>query len=360
MSSNKNYLPSLNPFSKYVVTIDRDNNMGLVRYILALGVIISHFNVLCGASIPWIITENDRVGGFFALSGFLLVSPVLKGVSFKKFAIRRCWRILPSYLFVVIVAAVALSAVSSLPSAEYFTSGEFYEYLLANLSFLNFLHPDLPGVFECLNLRAVNGALWTMKVEWQLTLTLPLIIWFIKKYNISLRKTIIFIIVISVIYRFIFHYLYGSTEKPIYEILGRQFFGQTLFFYSGIMIYTFYEYIHSHWKKCFLVSLIIYIAFRLTAYNPYYFEFFHPFVISVLVLSASLIPGNIMKYIDGNRNISYEIYLWHFPVVQCIAQWGIMNSWGVAATFAFALSIIFILGIITYLLVGHLYLNHKN
>lgn len=353
-------LPRLNPFSGYVRNIDRNNNMGLVRYILAIGVLIAHFNVLCGADIPWIVTEQDRVGGFFTLSGFLLVAPILKGTTFRTFAIRRCWRILPSYIFVVVITALVLVFFSTLTPAEYFTSGGFWKYMAANLSFLNFLCPDLPGVFTNLSLPAVNGALWTMKVEWQLTLTLPFFLWLIGRYNLNLRKCIILILVVSLIYRYIFNNLYSVTEKPIYEILGRQFFGQSLFFYFGVLLYTCYETLKKNWKWVFVISVVIYVIFRLTAFNPVYFDFFHPFVISLLVLSASLIPGDVMKRIDRGNNISYELYLWHFPVVQLIASWNLVDRWGVMPAFILACTTVLVLAVVTWFTVGHLYTTRNK
>lgn len=42
---------------------------------------------------------------------------------------------------------------------------EVFKYVAANLVFLNFTHPNLPGLFESNSLQAINGALWTLKIE---------------------------------------------------------------------------------------------------------------------------------------------------------------------------------------------------
>ena len=44
-------------YQQFVRHIDRDNNMSLVRYLLAIGVMIAHFNILCGADISWFVTS---------------------------------------------------------------------------------------------------------------------------------------------------------------------------------------------------------------------------------------------------------------------------------------------------------------
>lgn len=348
------------PYNKYIHKIDRDNNMGLVRYILAFGVLIAHFNILCGANIPWIVTNYDRVGGFFAISGFLLISPILKGISFKEFAIRRVWRIVPSYLFVVLGFAIVLSLFSTYSFKEYFSSIGFWKYLCANLTFLNFLHPDLPGVFLGFENPAVNGALWTMKVEWQLTLSVPFIIFILRKYNCDLRKSIILILLVSLFYRITFYILYNLTEKDIYEILGRQFIGQSLYFYGGIFVYTFYnEFIKK--KTLFIIlSTIIYIIFRCVDYVPFYYQLIHPFVITLLVISYSVIPGQWASIIDRGHNISYEIYLCHFPIMQILAYFNIISKIGVALSLCLGIGLTILFAIITYLCVGHLYLSHRT
>ena len=46
--------------------------MGMVRYILALAVIVHHFNVIFGTNYWLPVSSYHAVGGFFALSGFLV------------------------------------------------------------------------------------------------------------------------------------------------------------------------------------------------------------------------------------------------------------------------------------------------
>lgn len=346
--------------SRFITHIDRNNNMSIVRYILAFGVLISHFNILCGADIQWIVTNYDRVGGFFTLSGFLLIGPILKGISFKEFVWKRIWRICPSYFFVILLTAISLFTLSEYSPLKYFSSKEFWEYICANLTFLNWLHPDLPGVFEDFKINAVNGALWTMKVEWQLTLSLPLLIWLICKYKIKLRQVITIILIVSIIYRIGFHWLYITTEKQIYEILGRQFIGQTLYFYTGIMIYTYYKDFKNNRWPFTIISLILYISFRFFVNFSFYYEILHPFVISFLVLGIAIIPHDIAAYLDRGHNISYEIYLWHFPILQVFAYFGLINIIGTGLTLTLAIFTTILLSIITYLTVGHLYLTRKK
>lgn len=88
------------------------------------------------------------------------------------------------YITVVILSAILLVFFSKLSAKNYFTNIDFYRYLIANLSTLNFIHPTLPGVFEGLALGgSVNGSLWTIKVELGFYVILPFIIYLTNKVS---------------------------------------------------------------------------------------------------------------------------------------------------------------------------------
>lgn len=338
-----------------VFKINHDNNFSIIRYILAAGVFINHFNVIFNEDFKWIISSHNRVGAFFAISGFLIIGSLFKGSPFKKYAINRAWRIFPSYFFVVVSVAVLFCFISNLTASEYYTDSGFWKYLAANLSFLNFLHPSLPGCFTGVDANAVNGSLWTMKIEIQLSLMAPLFVYLCKKYNLNVFRTIVMILIISLLYRMLFLHLYTTYEKPIYEILGRQLLAQMIYFFIGIAIYSMYDKFNKYKYHIIALSATLHILFSYLVDNHYYYALLQPYVITTLVISLALIPGNIMKYIDRGYNISYEIYLSHFPCIIFAHYLRIDEKYGIYAALAASILFTIFFSIITFLTVGQLY-----
>lgn len=302
-------------------------NMNLVRYIMAFGVLVAHFNTLGNHNIPFPISSFDSVGGFFALSGFLMYPSFCKARNTKVYVLHRALRILPPYIFTVLICALGLAFISTLPMSAYFASSEFWKYLGANLSFLNWLQPSLPGVFDGAQYitPAVDGSLWTMKIEWCLYLSVPLFMWCITRFHIKRYAAIVCIMIFSCAYRILFTELYDSTGKEIYNILGRQFFGQLSFFYSGMLIYFIKDCFFDHHK---LIILLITPAYLLSTHIPYGDILIAPFTLSSLAISFSMIGINLMPG-GGKINLSYNIYLLHFPIIQLMIHWRLndLNEW---------------------------------
>lgn len=295
--------------------------MGLVRYLLAFAVVVAHFNTVFGTNLYFPISSYDAVGSFFALSGFLLYGSYLKSPNLKKYMEKRARRILPAYFFIVLLCAFLLVSVSALNPKEYFSNPGWWKYLLSNLSFLNFLHPDLPGVFTDSSITAVNGSLWTMKVEIMLYITVPIVVWICdliyQKFRYKKALVIFSVIyIVSLAYRLVFTILFDITGREIFQILGRQFFGQLMFFYSGVFIYFVYDKFKQNLKFILPISLAFYIA---VSFIPYLNIIIGPIIVSCIVIAISSFPGIVSKF--NWNNLSYDIYLFHFPIIQVICQY---------------------------------------
>ena len=217
--------------SRLINQVKEANNFDFIRFFLAYSVMFNHFSTLTETDPFWFVSGGFRVKGFFIISGFLVMFSFLRTPNTRIFFRKRIQRIMPAYSLTILLCALIGLFLTSLSCREYLTSSSLYTYLICNLLTFNFLSPDLPGVFDTNPLQAMNGSLWTIKVEFMLYITIPIIYWLLKRYNKLVCLLLIYIL--SFIYSTTCNYLDDMTHNPIYEFMKRQFPGQMMYFCSG-------------------------------------------------------------------------------------------------------------------------------
>ena len=161
----------------------KTNNFNIMRFVAAIMVIYGHMAAIMGVSPHTVCGQAVSSLGvkiFFAISGYLITKSYLTDSNKLRYLIKRCLRIFPGLIAVVLVAAFIIGPfITRLPLNEYFTNPATYTYLLNILLFPIY---SLPGVFEN-NIYpvAVNGSLWSLPVEFAMYLLLPLLIVLFKK-----------------------------------------------------------------------------------------------------------------------------------------------------------------------------------
>jgi peptidoglycan/LPS O-acetylase OafA/YrhL len=171
MPHNRNLfdLPVLSELDK-----GRENNLNLVRFLLASAVILTHsygvFNDMAHEPLlavsHFIDCGSLSVLGFFFISGYLILKSALRWSSPEQFIASRFLRIFPGLAIAVILAGAVLGPlVSVLPVKAYFVSPATRAFF-SELWMHRMRHP-LPGVFEHNpDPFVVNASLWTLPVEW--------------------------------------------------------------------------------------------------------------------------------------------------------------------------------------------------
>ena len=335
--------------------IPQPNNFNIIRLLLAVLVFLSHFFSLAGQhNGVMIIDAPDMVRGFFVISGFLIYSSYCRSNTLKSYFIKRARRILPSYIFVVLLCAFGLVFVSTLPASEYFGT-DWLKYLFANLTFANFAHPTLPGVFADNYHTAVNGSLWSIKVEIMVYLALPLLVYMCKKLKANHNVFFIIVILLSIVYTFICDTMYSNTGEGKYLIYARQIGGQLAYFVFGMMLYELLDLILKHKIKIFSIGVgAIVVAYLI----PEIAFLIKPMALGFIIIPAVFMGrwGQWLKSVD----ISYELYLAHFPIIQIIVSCGIVNSIGFFPSLLLALIASVVISLFCWHLVGKRFLRRSN
>jgi peptidoglycan/LPS O-acetylase OafA/YrhL len=297
------------------------NNFDLLRFLFASIVFLDHalgLSEATGAVLHLKFLSADiAVKSFFIISGFLIFMSYENSSNIHSYFIKRIRRIYPAYFTVVISCAVLGFFISTLSFQDYF-SRDLMQSIGFNLIFLNFIHPSLPGVFEGNAISAVNGALWTLKIEVMFYILVPFIALFLNRLNRLFGLVLLYIL--SFAYSFLMLKLSETYGGGLFVELQRQLPGQLMYFVIGAAGYYYYEFFSAYAKPIFCLAII---CFLMKSSLPWLA--FEPVILGSLVLFLALsFPylGNFSKYGD----FSYGIYIIHFPLLQVFIAYHLFND----------------------------------
>ena len=259
-----------------------------------------------------VLSSEVAVEAFFVVSGFLILMSYERSSSVYSYLSKRVRRIYPAYFVVVVLCALSLWTVSSLDSEQYF-SFDWLKYVIANLAFLNFVQPTLPGVFEGDRMSEVNGALWTLKIEVMFYAAVPVIVYLFGRLG---RFPVLAALYFgSLAYAFFMTLLAARTGSGLYLELARQLPGQLAYFVAGAF---FYYYLPLFERRLPYFVAFASLALLIDLFYPV--PLVEPFAIAIAVafFGLYLYVGNFGKYGD----FSYGVYILHFPIIQLLLYSG--------------------------------------
>lgn len=331
----------------------RQNNFNLIRIYLSLSVVFFHSYELSQQEelsfLNSLFNADRAVQAFFIISGYLVMKSYLQSSSLKDFLIRRVRRIYPAYFTIIVVCTIMGALVTTYPVAQYFMSAELYRYLFANLCFLNFIQPSLPGVFTGNFLTAVNGSLWTLKIEVAYYLFVPIIVLFRTKINVHLLYAILFLS--SLGYLATMKYLSVSHHNNTWLFLSRQLPGELFYFILGAWVLEFQK---ERWFKVMLrwiglpCLLLLFLPLSVVTQSL--------LTAIVVFFLAYAIP--VINYPAKEQDISYGLYIVHFPVIQVLVYYQ-SYSYSGFTSLLWTLAITIILALISWLYIEKPFMTKK-
>lgn len=287
------------------------NNFDGVRFGLALIVFFAHIGIITEAAefstFKYFFDSVFAVKGFFAISGFLIGRSYLSSGGLADYAEKRIRRIFPAYLSTIFLCLLIGGVTTTLTVPDFLTAPDTLRYIVANVSLANFLQPTLPGVFDGNPVQHMNGSLWTIKIELMLYFCTPVLIFLYRKYGAVTISAIVFFS--SVAWAWYFEHAY--TGRWGSEI-ARQFPGQLSYFVVGLLLS--FDLRILAWLKYFaLVSIVSLFVFD----NWMIKLFLDPITYATGVLYLSLSAVKNLR-IGRFGDISYGIYLYHYPIIQLL------------------------------------------
>ena len=208
--------------------------------------------------------------------------------------------------------------VSPVSVYDFFRDPVTLRYLVANLAFLNFLQPSLTDVFMDNRLHAINGSLWTIKIEVMLYLLVPFLCFGYRYLGKKWVIALVFAVGISWVVIF-----FTFVEHPLAPALARQFPAQLPYFALGSVI-GLIQVKPTHNRIILLVGLLYFVFFN-QAWAGIGREILH-MVLYPLVVCALAHTRIFSIGVGRFGDFSYGIYLYHFPTIQLLVQGGVFEQ----------------------------------
>jgi peptidoglycan/LPS O-acetylase OafA/YrhL len=295
----------------------QNNQIVLIKTVLALIVILVHCSILSQNEniyfLQKILDSTIAVKSFFMLSGYLVMGSYVNSPDICSYIKKRFMRIFPAYVFAIILCLFIGLLVTNLNIKDFILNQKTHRYIISNLVFLNFIQPDLPGVFEENSVSTLNGSLWTIKIELVLYAFLPIIFYMFTKFG-STRVTIT-IFLLSLIWSVFFEYFYWPHADGVR--ISQQFPGAIRYFILGNFYFIEEKKFQLNAKK----FLALFVMPKLLKNSPLKIAL-EPFILLFILWHGN---KKIVVHKKKIRDISYGMYLYHFPIIQVFIYYGIFK-----------------------------------
>lgn len=289
------------------------NDINGLRAWAVISVVLYHFRI------PGFDGGFVGVDVFFVISGFLMTGIIVKGLEQQRFGliqfyVRRATRIFPALIF--LCACLLLGGWFFTTALDFRTLAT---HAISALTFVsNFKFWDEAGYFDSASNEKWLLHTWSLSVEWQFYLILPIVIaviWKVRPDRQALKWVLIPITIASFIAS---AYLTHKSTAASFFLLHTRAWEML----AGGLVYLLPFHLSSNKSISHLLektglALIIGSVFLLKpSYSWPGWLALLPVIGSVLVLVASRTSSNW----TGNRacqwigDRSYSIYLWHWPI----------------------------------------------
>ncbi len=274
---------------------------------------------------------------FFVISGFLITSNIIyklenNNFSFKKFYLNRIKRIAPVLVFILLFLTIFNLFVLFPNSLQnYF---KFLPYALLGLG--NYAASNLStGYFDASSERYQLLHTWSLGVEEQFYLIVPVLLVLIWKIKSYFTKTIL-VILIYIVSIAVSIYCVACIDdfKSNYYLIHTRFFE----IFTGTILAYFYSKIPNI-KSKLVANVIHFLSVVVLIFLSYYYNEniswpgFNALIVSALTgmliylgnednphtLTKKILSSNFMRFIG---KISYSLYLWHWIIIATLVEIG--------------------------------------
>ncbi len=302
------------------IFMNRNNNFGIIHFLAALGVMFAHQFEFMGFEQPRIILME--LGAFsvrmiMVIVGYLITESWQNSKSTEEYILKRIRRIFPPLALSVVVTVALIGVLCS--------TGSFLEYLDSAQAYVFYnvcLYPifNIPGIFaDNFYPNAVNGSLWTLPIEFACYF---LLIVLMKVYDVLGKYgKVFYTILLGAMW--VIYVLQITPHMPgSYVVWGTDWFNSVqiaVYFFAGSLISKLKL---QKYLKIWVAALLFGGAVLLSKTEGLFYDYLLAIsylpVITYVTMALALPKKAWFSKFKGK--LSYEIYLYAFPIQQILVQ----------------------------------------
>lgn len=306
------------------------NNFNLIRLVAATQVLlvhaVNHFGII--GAVPTALKVVPGVPTFFFISGFLICLSYERTRSpyNKVFFLNRALRIFPALYVCVAIATLSVFL------AGYFADRSigFFKvalWLAGQLTIFQFYNPPFMRDY---GVGVLNGALWTITVELQFYLLVPLLYFLARRRSLGLALIFVGSLLLNLFFRFRLNWdvlwmklAYVSFMPWVYMFIVGLIVARSGKVQAGIQKYARLRLL----IPTYLATMILLGGYDSNAsndINPVSFA-----ILAAMIMRASTmriaVLENVQRFIRRN-DFSYGLYLYHMPVINLLLYLGTRDA----------------------------------
>lgn len=343
-----------------LTSVSHENNFNLIRLLAALQVAVVHAINHFGFDFPGfeLLKLIPGVPTFFFISGYLIYQSYdrTRHRGLGSFAINRVLRIYPA---LIVCTAVALAAVwlTGYFRSHPVSTGHFMAWVGSQITFFQFYNPDFMREFGT---GVLNGALWTVSVELQFYVLIPILFSLLNRFPVIAALLFMVSLAVNLYVR-----QFLEWELLWMKLLYVSFLPWLYMFMLGACLASF-----PSWRERFLrpngvllfaafcLTMLLVGSYRMNASNGINPISFVILAAMILKLSQARLPLPVsMTAFIRKEDFSYGLYLYHMPTINVLLALGFVAS---VANVFITLLVSFAAALLSWFLIERPALRHKR
>lgn len=310
----------------------RINNFDLIRLLAATQVLVHHsldYLKLHGSSV--VLDTFATISGyfpgvpiFFFVSGFLISKSWESSTTWVDYTRNRLLRIYPALILCTALGIGSVFALGYLPRAIP-SLQLFVAWVVAQMSFVQFFNPAFMRDY---GVGVLNGSLWTITVELQFYLMIP-VLYFLCDFKTRRGLATVGLFILASLAANTAYWQFDPDHNKAFlvKLFGVTFVPWIYMFLIGVLAQRHFLKLHHLLAGRAPLFLLLYLAAAIptralgwTTAND-----IHPLLyilLVALVLSAAFTMPTIAERVLFRNDISYGIYVFHMPVVNALLYLG--------------------------------------